>query len=80
MLSRVTKIHPFVLPTLAARLQFFCVLQLVQLPATPNVVSILESYVKNYAVSAATSSCIDRPARLTRSGDDEKQSAVLENK
>ena len=55
-------------------------LQLLHLPASPTVVTLLESYVKNYAVNTATSSCIDRPTRLTRSVDDDKQMALLDNK
>jgi len=36
--------------------------------------------VKHFVVNAATSSYVDRQARLTRSVDDEKNTSALENK
>ena len=54
--------------------------QLLRLPASLTVVNILESYVKTYTVNVATLCCVDRPARLTRSTDDDKLMASLDNK
>lgn len=64
-----------------------CVCQLLCLPASPNVVTVLESYVKWYIVQSATStssSYVDQPrlTRLTRSGldTDDRHTAALDNR